>query len=140
MIHTKIFCYTLSIFDFRYIAICTPFLRIKYNIKTVAYILPILLFCPLYNLPRFFEFKHKSSNVTEYTKWNCTENEEVFTVDDKISMKGLIAINKSFDLEIQCLGLEKNSVHSLTPTETRKDELYFTVSINAHIFLIQYVF
>jgi hypothetical protein len=41
----------------RYIAVCAPFFRLRHNIKARFYILPILLFAPLYNVPRFFEFR-----------------------------------------------------------------------------------
>ena len=40
----------------RYIAVCFPFFRLRHNIKARVYIIPILLFAPLYNVPRFFEF------------------------------------------------------------------------------------
>ena len=45
-----------SNFD-RYIAVCFPFFRLRHNLKARYYIVPILLFAPLYNLPRFFEFE-----------------------------------------------------------------------------------
>ena len=86
-----------------------------------------MIFCPLYNLPRFFEFE-RNQNITEFTKWNCTENGESFTVEDVISMKTLSALNESYDYGIQCMGLEKESVLNLRPTETRKGTFYFTVS------------
>ena len=46
----------LDIF-YRYIALCAPFVRLKYNFKAMAYMMPILIFVPLYNIPRFFESK-----------------------------------------------------------------------------------
>ena len=36
---------------------CFPFFRLRHNLKARYYIVPILLFAPLYNLPRFFEFE-----------------------------------------------------------------------------------
>ena len=47
---------SLDIF-YRYIALCAPFVRLKYNFKAMAYMMPILIFVPLYNIPRFFESK-----------------------------------------------------------------------------------
>ena len=55
----------------RYIAVCAPFFRLRHNIKARFYILPILLFAPLYNSPRFFVFR-TVSNVT-YTCLNTSE-------------------------------------------------------------------
>lgn len=50
-------CYsTVALTVERYIAVCAPFFRLRHNIKARFYILPILLFAPLYNMPRFFEF------------------------------------------------------------------------------------
>ena len=43
-------------------------------------------------------------------------------------MQTLTALNESYDYGIQCMGLEKQSVHYLRPTETRKGTFYFTVS------------
>ena len=54
---------------FRYIAVCAPFFRLRHNIKARFYIVPILLFAPLYNVPRFFEFT--TINNTTYT---CLDN------------------------------------------------------------------
>ena len=42
---------------YRYIAVCFPFFRLRHNIKARFYIVPILLFAPIYNIPRFFEFE-----------------------------------------------------------------------------------
>jgi hypothetical protein len=53
----------------RYIAVCAPFFRLRHNIKARFYILPILLFAPLYNVPRFFEF----TTVTNAT-YSCLDN------------------------------------------------------------------
>ena len=48
----------INVFIFnRYIAVCFPFFRLRHNLKARYYIIPILLFAPLYNLPRFFEFE-----------------------------------------------------------------------------------
>ena len=36
---------------------CYPFFRLRYRIKARFFIIPISLFAPLYNVPRFFEFE-----------------------------------------------------------------------------------
>ena len=51
---------SLDIF-YRYIALCAPFVRLKYNFKAMAYMMPILIFVPLYNIPRFFEVSWETS-------------------------------------------------------------------------------
>ena len=68
-------CVTLYLLVFRYIAVCFPFFRLRHNIKARFYIVPILLFAPLYNVPRFFEFD-TVKNVTftclddQLNSWN----------------------------------------------------------------------
>ena len=78
----------------RYIAVCFPFFRLRHNLKARYYIVPILLFAPLYNLPRFFEFEtvkdvsftclddqldalnrnFSSSTIDTQDKYNITQN------------------------------------------------------------------
>ena len=59
---------------YRYIAVCAPFFRLRHNIKARYYILPIFFFAPVYNLPRFFEFK-----TVQNTTFTCVRNISDFT-------------------------------------------------------------
>ncbi len=53
----------------RYIAVCVPFFRLRHNIKARLYVLPILVAAPLYNFPRFFEFRAKSRTMYGCEQW-----------------------------------------------------------------------
>ena len=41
----------------RFISVCKPYLTVRYNIRSRHFILPVLIFSLLYNLPRFFEWR-----------------------------------------------------------------------------------
>ena len=78
---------------------CFPFFRLRHNLKARYYIVPILLFAPLYNLPRFFEFETvkdvsftclddqldalnrniSSSTIDTQEKYNVTQNSGAYT-------------------------------------------------------------
>ena len=44
----------------RYISLCAPYLRYTHGIKSVHYIIPVLVFSTFYNSPRFFEWRTHS--------------------------------------------------------------------------------
>ena len=44
----------------RYISLCAPYLRYTHGIKTIHYIIPVLVFSTVYNCPRFFEWRTHS--------------------------------------------------------------------------------
>jgi hypothetical protein len=48
---------------------CKPFLRFKYKIHARYFVLPILIFAPLYSVPRFFEIRYFSNST-----YICTPN------------------------------------------------------------------
>jgi hypothetical protein len=48
--------------------LCKPFFRLKYRIRAVTFVLPILLTAPVYTLPRFFEVE--SYNNNSYVWWH----------------------------------------------------------------------
>ncbi len=112
----------------RYIAICAPFFRMKYNIKAIVYMTPILIFVPIYNLPRFFEFK-SYENVT----YICTDElEDNYTGHDLQNSK--LVIDEMEYLRrheneglMHCDNWHKKTLLVLDVTETRKDEVYVTV-------------
>ena len=112
----------------RYIAICAPFFRMKYNIKAIVYMTPILIFVPIYNLPRFFEFK-SYENVT----YICTDElDDNYTGHDLQNSK--LVIDEMEYLRrheneglMHCDNWHKKTLLVLDVTETRKDEVYVTV-------------
>ena len=44
----------------RYISLCAPYLRYTHGIRSIHYIIPVLIFSTLYNSPRFFEWRTHS--------------------------------------------------------------------------------
>ena len=51
-------CYTtIAITIERFLAIRLPFFIQKHNVKARVFIIPIVMYCFLYNLPRFFEYE-----------------------------------------------------------------------------------
>ena len=82
----------LCLVYFRYIAVCFPFFRLRHNIKARSYIIPILLFAPLYNVPRFFEFDtvnnvslaclDNRSNFANVTSIPATEPKKMYALNN----------------------------------------------------------
>ena len=117
-----------NLIDYRYIAVCAPFFRLRNRIKASYYILPIVLFAPLYNIPRFFELES-----TKETRYFCEEeaNEtdvvigitKVIVELDEHQYDNLINGNSSM-LVFNCTNSTKNT---LTATDFRKDPLYVKV-------------
>ena len=54
----------------RYISLCNPFLRYRFNVKASHFIVTVVTFSMLYNVPRFFEWKTHS----ELEERTCLEN------------------------------------------------------------------
>ena len=103
----------------------------KYNIKSMAYILPILIFAPVYNIPRFFELESKPGGPNENTTLSCRDGDETFEVEDQFLIEHVIKSNESIwnKWGIQCIKNNPYLVDYLVLTETRKDKLYISVTI-----------
>jgi hypothetical protein len=68
---------------------CKPFLRFQYKIHARYFVLPILIFAPLYSVPRFFEIR-SFTNAT----YICTSNSSYWFQDpneplDNVNNKSL---------------------------------------------------
>ena len=48
---------TMTISIERYITVCHPFFKLSHNWSANKYILPILVLCILYNIPKYFELQ-----------------------------------------------------------------------------------
>ena len=100
----------------------------KYGIKAIAYMLPILLFVPIYNIPRFFEFQ-SYENVT----YICTDGmAENYTKADLMMAKLVISeekFEKRYQLGYNCTDWHQRTLLVLDVTETRKNKHYISVSI-----------
>ena len=58
----------------RYLSLCVPFLRYRYNLRPVHYIVSVLVFSAVYNTPRFFEWR----TLTEEDRRPCPTGKEPF--------------------------------------------------------------
>ena len=76
----------------RYIAVCFPFFRLRHNIKARFYIIPILLFAPLYNVPRFFEFVTVKNVV-----FTCLDDQLHAFKADSINISGNNIVSKEYN-------------------------------------------
>ena len=114
----------LFIYSCRYIAVCAPFFRLRHNIKARFYILPIVLFAPLYNIPRFFEFETRvgdpCSNATTAAGQSRMTNGTAVAVHNSGATHGTSAVNMT-----DC-ALEEPVV-GLAITEFRENPLYISV-------------
>ena len=105
----------------------------RYNVKSMAYVLPILIFAPVYNIPRFFEFESNNSGwPNRTTSLTCeTENGEKLPEELQLLVQYVHrtsdpnSILKNFG--IQCVQ-SVSYQDSIEITETRKDKLYISVS------------
>ena len=132
----------------RYIAVCAPFFRLRHNIKTRMYVLPILVLAPLYNVPRFFEFRTET-NVTymcsNLVQLNETAALELTEVISEETYRNLSLFSSDLEvtdgvtdgvtngsvgvLERACDGeWKQNSTVNLVVTDFRKDPTYIQVS------------
>ena len=120
----------ILLLHFRYIAVCTPFFRMKYNIKSMAYVLPILIFAPVYNIPRFFEFTSNPGDPDKNSTMFCEGKNETILIEDQFLIELVIKSNESILNNLKILCIQNNPVEFLVMTETRKDNLYILVTIS----------
>ena len=74
----------------------------KYNIKTLTYVIPIVIIAPVYNIPRFFEFE-SNPQAKQITQLNCSldfdGNETFITEDPDTIGKGKFISERIFSLK-----------------------------------------
>ena len=99
-------CYTtISITIERFLAIRLPFFIQKHNVKARVFIIPIAIYCLVYNSPRFFEY--------EILYLECVE----FKNGSHSTLAYDLAHNITCDF-----------VYTLDYSEMRKTQLYISVS------------
>ena len=104
----------------------------KYNIKSVAYVLPILIFAPVYNIPRFFEFTSNPGDPDKNSTMFCEGKNETILIEDQFLIELVIKSNESILNNLKILCIQNNPVEFLVMTETRKDNLYILVTISSY--------
>ena len=107
---------------YRYIAICAPFFRLRHNIKAWYYMVPIVLFACIYNIPRFFELK-----CLLVTRYICSLNSTKEVEVEKWKYNYVMEHSNNTDLtkDINCWSETK---YVLNTTEFRTNPLYIQVN------------
>lgn len=105
---------------YRYIAICAPFFRLRHNIKAWYYMVPIVLFACIYNIPRFFELK-----CLLVTKYICSLNS---TKEVEVEKWKYNYVMEHYNLTTKDINCWSEAKYVLNTTEFRTDPLYIQVS------------
>ena len=104
---------------YRYIAICAPFFRLRHNIKAWYYMVPIVLFACIYNIPRFFELK-----CLLVTKYICSLNS---TKEVEVEKWKYNYVMEHYNLTTKDINCWSEAKYVLNTTEFRTDPLYIQV-------------
>ena len=112
----SVYC-TIAISVERYLVVCHPFYTASKNWSAKRYIIPILLFSVIYNLPRFFEL---STTYNEVQPQNTTE---ILPFDEK---------NQSLQLDASMPDVEYDPLqeptfsYGISLTPLRQNKYYYT--------------
>ena len=106
-----------SLILFRYITICAPFFYLRHDIKAWYYIVPIVLFASLYNIPRFFELR-----TFQATRYYCKNGITDLSVQQELFD---YVIENNLTDRFKCWNQTK---YILDTTNFRTNPLYVQVS------------
>ena len=134
----SVYC-TTAISIERYLTVCRPFLTASHNWSAKRYIVPILIFSLLYNIPRFFELQPELRCIGNERRVNFTGNGSVFEINTTTPAYG--TFQKSSPISTVPLYEIKNSkeyignitdkcedyMYSLELTEMRKNKYYYSI-------------
>ena len=105
----------------RYFALCAPFTKIKMNLKTRHFIIPVLMFAPLYNIPRFFEF-----TVIQEQKFTCIDYFEPEFDKDMLSCSSAFVYSEKETANYPCDSWYEENFVKMEPWIRNK--IYITIS------------
>jgi len=128
---------TIAITVERFLVVCCPFYAVSHRWSAKRYILPIVIFSLVYNIPIFFEIKTGVLNCTQpqttpIASFNHTNSENLSKFSE--------VIGETVNLSKTCIKeLSERSIHSYDcgnttdcvfqkylPTDIRQDYTYFT--------------
>ena len=112
----------------RYLTVCHPFYHHSHSWPTKFSILPILLFCILYNLPRFFELNVEVEIETE----NSTTIQQPLL--NASEMLGEISLETNTSIPD---GANMTVVYKLSPSKFRLNYYYYTIYLVSHINIME---
>ena len=127
---------TIAITVERFLVVCCPFYAISHRWSAKRYILPIVIFSVLYNIPIFFEIKTEEINCTQiYTttlsSLNITEktikSSEILAATVNLSIVCQKELSERRISDYEC-GLTEDCIFDkYLPTDIRQNYTYFTV-------------
>ena len=98
----------------RYVSLCAPYLRYTYHIKPKHFIVPVLIFSTLYNLPRFFEWKTHTDVYKRDCSWMMESDQaQSSTINDQWIDSMINLYGESFLDKI----MESETLESLQPPQ-----------------------
>ena len=112
----------------RYLIVCRPFWTVSNNWSSKRYIIPILIFSLLYNLPRFFELStgiECGETIINQYKINDQNELEVLRTDmnSTTSFEGSQASNEDIEkTNMTC-------IYSIKLTQMRQNKYYYSVYV-----------
>ena len=113
---------TLAIAFERYLIICHPFYVINHRMPAKRYIIFILIFSVLYNLPRFFSFTTFSCSDDFFAESDEPSSDEFFTRSEA-PVNAAINSSKTIQTEINCTA----GTTEVRPTALRLNYYYYSV-------------
>lgn len=125
----SIYC-TIAITIERYFTVCHPFFRISHSMPAKMYIIPILTFSFLYNLPKFFEL----TTIIEDVSKMCQPRNETLDIDCEETYGQLFDNLSFFDAEANttyyCYNATLSKEYCGTPNDTVKVATLTTIGTN----------
>ena len=123
---------TIAITLDRFLVVCCPFYAISHRWSVKRYIIPIVMFSLLYNVPIFLEIKSTTINCAK-----IYDNTSVSTITNQEGVEGMyenvtVSIcNKEFSkrrmFKPDCGLVEDCIFQKLAPTTIRQNYIYFTI-------------
>ena len=113
----------------RYLAVCRPFYTATENKWSAKrYIIPILIFSLIYNVPRFFEMRTQIIEVPSTTQLNITSinfnEDEAISTEKKTFPRMNVTINEALDETTENLGTASNALFTTDTTLTKGNIIY----------------
>ena len=121
---------TIAISLERYLIVCHPFYVVSHEWSFKKYILPIITFSFVYNIPRFFELKTEINEIENVSTENATNplTKEDYLVDDNLNRMGNTLIPKIPFLNANNSMTQQISYdYNIVPTAMRTNTYYYSI-------------
>ena len=120
----------------RYLTVCHPFYSKQKRWSSKRYILPIVIFCLIYNAPRFFELRTKVSEVRVSNPSNGTKQKVLSnsTITNLMTTKKIESVNQKDSINFTLEHFpERRLDYHLELTYLRESTIYYsayTIGLN----------